>query len=203
MNHLTTITASLAILLLSGCAGDITTMAQQSQQLHDLRDHDQDGVIEARERCNDTQQGAKVDNYGCGAIKPINERRELKVLFANDSHFLDPRYYDQLEELAMFMRQYPRTQVTIEGHCSKVGSHAHNLALSQNRANAVTAILTQEFGIAPDRLKAIGYSFDRPVDPTHSNRAHQRNRRVIAEVIGEDTTADMRWTIYSVDKHIR
>ncbi|MGL4449005.1 MAG: OmpA family protein, partial [Shewanella sp.] len=26
-----------------------------------------------------------------------------------------------------------------------------------------------------------------------------RNRRVVAEVTGDDTTTDMKWTIYSVD----
>lgn len=182
---------------------DTISMDTPTKQVHDLNDLDRDGVIVARELCNDTVEGATIDNYGCGKIKPINERSELKILFANDSYYIDPMYYDQIETIAAFMRQYPNTKVTIEGHCSKTGTYEHNLQLSQNRANAVTAVLAENFGIEADRLNAIGYSYDRPVDPTHTKMAHTRNRRVIAEVTGEDTTADMKWHIYTVDEIVK
>lgn len=194
----------LCLLLVSACSmRDTVSMDSQTTQIHDLNDIDRDGVIVARELCNDTVQGATIDNYGCGKIKPINERSELKILFANDSYYIDPMYYDQIETIATFMRQYPNTQVTIEGHCSKTGGYDHNLVLSQNRANAVTAVLAENFGIDATRLNGIGYGFDRPVDPTHTSMAHKRNRRVIAEVKGEDTTADMKWHIYTVDEIVR
>lgn len=194
----------LCLLLVSACSmRDTVSMDNQTNQVHDLNDLDRDGVIVARELCNDTVPGATIDNYGCGKIKPINERSELKILFANDSYYIDPMYYDQIETIATFMRQYPNTKVTIEGHCSKTGSYDHNLTLSQNRANAVTAVLAENFGIEANRLAAIGYSFDRPVDPTHTSMAHKRNRRVIAEVKGEDTTADMKWHIYTVDEIVK
>lgn len=194
----------LSIALLGGCSShDIVTMDEPTNQIHDLNDLDTDGVIVARERCNGTILGATIDNYGCGKIRPINERSELKILFANDSYYIDPQYYDQIEVIATFMTDYPNTVVTIEGHCSKTGSYDHNLTLSQNRANAVTTTLTEQFGINPDRLTAIGYSFDRPVDMSETSIAHTRNRRVIAEVTGEDTTADMKWHIYTVDEEVK
>jgi OOP family OmpA-OmpF porin len=191
----------LSIALLAGCSmRDIVTMDGATTQVNDLNDNDTDGVIVARERCNDTFVGATIDNYGCGKIKPINERQELKILFPNDSFYIDPMYYDQVEVIAKFMRQFPNTKVTIEGHSSKSGSYEHNLALSQNRANAVIAALGERFGIASDRLTAIGYSFDRPIDFSETAAAQTRNRRVIAEVTGKDTTADMKWNIYTVDE---
>ncbi|GIU46270.1 OmpA family protein [Shewanella colwelliana] len=194
----------LSIALIGGCSmRDTVNMDTPTNQVFDLNDNDKDGVIVARERCNDTVMGATIDNYGCGKIKPINERQELKILFANDSYYIDPQYYDQVETIATFMREYPNTKVTIEGHCSKTGSYDHNLALSQNRANAVISTLSERFGIEADRLTAIGYSYDRPVDPTHTQMAHTRNRRVIAEVTGEDTTADMKWHIYTVDEEVK
>lgn len=194
----------ISLALLGGCGSrDIVTMDSPTNQVFDLNDNDKDGVIVARERCNDTVLGANIDNYGCGQIKPINERQELKILFANDSFYIDPQYYDQVEMVATFMRQYPSTKVTIEGHCSKTGSYEHNLTLSQNRANAVTSLLSERFGIDSERLTAIGYSYDRPVDPTHTQMAHTRNRRVIAEVTGEDTKADMKWHIYTVDEQVK
>ena len=191
----------LAITLLSACSS-IVTMDGNTTQLQDLNDMDKDGVIVARERCNDTVMGATIDNYGCGKVKPIHERSELKILFANDSFYIDPMYYDQVEVIAIFMNEFPNTNVTIEGHCSKTGSYDHNLALSQNRADAVTSLLSEQYSIASDRLTAIGYSYDRPVDESGTDMAQTRNRRVIAEVTGEDTTPDMKWHIYTVDEEV-
>lgn len=194
----------VSIALIGGCSmRDTVNMDTPTEQAFDLNDNDRDGVIVARERCNDTVTGATIDNYGCGKIKPINERQELRILFANDSFYIDPQYYDQVETVATFMRQFPNSQVTIEGHCSKTGSYDHNLTLSQNRANAVSSLLSERFGIDNSRVTAIGYSYDRPVDPTHTAEAHKRNRRVIAELTGEDTTADMKWHIYTVDEEVK
>ncbi|MCL1062759.1 OmpA family protein [Shewanella benthica] len=191
----------LAITLLSACSS-IVTMDGNTTQVQDLNDMDKDGVIVARERCNDTVMGASIDNYGCGKIKPIHQRSELKILFANDSYYIEPMYYDQVEVIASFMNEFKNTKVTIEGHCSKTGSYEHNLSLSQNRADAVTSLLTERFSIASNRLTAIGYSYDRPVDKSGTDIARTRNRRVIAEVTGEDTTADMKWHIYTVDEEV-
>ncbi|MDF0535180.1 OmpA family protein [Shewanella yunxiaonensis] len=194
----------MSLLLLAGCSmRDTVSMDTPTKQVYDLNDHDRDGVIVAREKCLGTVEGANVDNYGCGTVKPIHERSELKVLFANDSFYIDPQYYSQIQTIADFMKQYPHTKVTIEGHCSKTGTYDHNLELSQNRATAVVKVLHEQFGIADDRLTAIGYSYDRPVDTSGTALAQKRNRRVIAEVNGEDTMADMKWTIYSVDKEVK
>ncbi len=194
----------LALLSLGACSmRDTVSMDGSTEQVFDLNDPDRDGVIEARERCAGTVNGAAIDNYGCGQIKAINERRELKILFPNDSSYLAPQYYGQIEELAGFMRQFPNTAVTIEGHCSRTGGYDYNMDLSQRRANAVTEVLVQQYGIEPGRLKAIGFGYNNHVDPSDSPEAHDKNRRVIAEIVGDDTTADMKWNIYTVDQEVK
>ncbi|PSW04141.1 OmpA family protein [Photobacterium lipolyticum] len=193
--------AVIATLLLAGCANnDIVAMDTPTEQVHDLQDVDRDGVIKAREMCTDTLNGAQVNNDGCGKVRSIAERRELNILFANNSSYISPRYYGQIDILAKFMRSYPDTQVTIEGHCSKIGSHEKNMTLSQQRADAIANALVSEFGIDNVRVKAVGYGFTRPVDPSLSEIAHQRNRRVIAEVTGNNKATEMRWDIYTVDQ---
>ena len=191
----------LTISLTFGCSmRDIASMDSQTEQEFDLDDNDKDGVIIARERCIDTVIGAGIDNYGCGTVNEINERQELQIMFSNDSDFIDSRYYQQIEQVAELMKYYPNTKVTIEGHCSKTGSYEHNLALSQARADNVVKVLSGTFGIESSRLTAIGYSFDRPIDLSESPEANIANRRVIAEVTGDDTRADMKWHIYTVDQ---
>ncbi|MDO6620844.1 MULTISPECIES: OmpA family protein [unclassified Shewanella] len=191
----------LVISLATGCSmRDIVTMDTATQQEFDLNDNDNDGVIMARERCLETVIGADIDNYGCATVSKINERQELHILFENDSADINPRFYQQIEQIAQLMKLYPSTNVTIEGHCSKTGSYEHNLHLSQARAQNVTQILADTFAINPSRLNAIGYSYDRPIDESDSAEANEANRRVIAEVTGDDSKTDMKWHIYTVDQ---
>lgn len=193
----------LVIATTSACSmNDIVTMDTPTKQGFNLNDQDGDGVIEARERCAGTLTGADIDNYGCGAIKAVNDRQDLEILFSNNSDVIEPKYYDKIERVAKLLKQYPQTRAVIEGHCSNRGSYELNLALSQNRANAVTKILEERFGIESSRLTAIGYSFDKPVDTSGTPEAEMRNRRVVAEVTGEDTMANMKWHIYTVDEQI-
>lgn len=193
----------LVIATTSACSmNDIVTMDTPTKQNFDLNDQDRDGVIAARERCTGTLTGADIDNYGCGTIKNVNERQDLEILFANNSDFIEPQYYDKIERVAKILTLYPQTKVVIEGHCSNRGSYELNLALSQKRAKAVTQILEDRFGIESDRLTAIGYSFDKPVDTSGTPEAEILNRRVVAEVTGDDTMANMKWHIYTVDEQV-
>ena len=94
----------LSVALLAGCSMRDTVNIEDmtTTQAYDLSDKDSDGVVEARERCNDTVKGAGTDNYGCGQIKSINERNEINVLFPNNSAYIAPEYYPQIEEVAIF-----------------------------------------------------------------------------------------------------
>lgn len=191
----------LVVSLTSACSmNDIVSMEQSTTQKFDLNDQDRDGVIVARERCVETLTGSDIDNNGCGAIKSIADRQELKILFTNNSDYIDLQYYPQIEKIATMLKLYPSTNVVIEGHTSNTGSYELNLALSQNRATAVTNVLRDTYGIDQSRLKSIGYSFDHLLDTSGTPEAEKVNRRVIAEVTGEDTASDLKWNIYTVDQ---
>ncbi|WP_133407485.1 OmpA family protein [Parashewanella tropica] len=191
----------LIALVTTGCATrDIKPMSGSTAQYYDLNDKDNDGVVIAREKCLKTETGAEVDNYGCGTTSKHLQRKELNIKFANNSAYLAPKYFSQLEEIAAFLRKYPDLNVTIEGHTSKTGSYEHNLELSQKRAEAVTKVLAEEYQIPSDRLNAVGYSFERPIADGDDSYAHARNRRVVAEPTVEDTSTAYKWTIWTVEQ---
>lgn len=193
--------ACFSMLLMTGCAVQTIDMADHpSIQKNDLSDSDGDGVIDAREKCETTVVGAQVDNYGCGGETLNKVRQELRVNFPNNSYVVAQEYFRDINQLAEFMNQYPDTAVVIEGHTSKQGSKKLNMALSQKRAQAVADILKNKFGIAASRISAMGYGFERLLDEGNNERAHARNRRIVAELSSEEQIPDMKWTIYSVDK---
>jgi outer membrane protein OmpA-like peptidoglycan-associated protein len=71
----------------------------------------------------------------------------------------------------------------IAGHTDAVGNDAFNLALSQKRAKAVATYMTNDNGVAADRLKVEGYGRTRLLDAANPRSAV--NRRVQVINIGE------------------
>lgn len=107
---------------------------------------------------------------------------DLEVLFETDKAIVRPDYYSKVTEVADFMKQYPNTVVTIEGHTDSRGKDAYNQALSQRRVNAVKEVLITQFGVAADRLSAIGYGESQPRASNDTVDGRQLNRRVVAVV---------------------
>jgi len=67
--------------------------------------------------------------------------------------------------------------LTIEGHTDSSGSDAHNLDLSQRRAESVKASLVAG-GIAADRLLTRGFGESKPVADNVTELGRAQNRRV-------------------------
>ncbi len=70
-----------------------------------------------------------------------------------------------------------RLKLEVQGHTDNVGADAYNQTLSEARAKAVAAWLTQH-GVAADRLTAMGYGKTRPVADNGSDEGRAKNRRV-------------------------
>lgn len=105
---------------------------------------------------------------------------DLEVLFDTDKSIVKEQYMTRITEVAEFMREYPNATANIEGHTDSRASDSYNQALSQRRVNAVRKILIERYGIAPDRLNAIGYGESRPIASNDTAEGRQKNRRVIA-----------------------
>lgn len=166
-----------------------------------LTDVDRDGVIDARDLCPDTSEGAAVDNYGCPNQTTKLLSVELNVLFDSGKADIKPRFYSELKGLAKFLQDHPSSTVVIEGHTDSQGSAELNRDLSQQRASAIADVLVDSFRIKADRVKGIGYGAARPIADNDTESGRKLNRRVVAEVFAKQQFANERWTIYSVDKN--
>ena len=162
-------------------------------------DEDRDGVIAARDLCPTTPIGSSVDNNGCSSQTTQQVSIELNIFFDSGKSELKPRFYSELKGLVTFLKNNPTSTVVIEGHTDNKGSAKLNRTLSQQRATAIADVLIDSFRIKPDRVKGIGYGADRPITDNDTEAGRERNRRVVAEVIAEQTSNNERWTIFSVD----
>ncbi len=68
-------------------------------------------------------------------------------------------------------------KIQVAGHADYLGSEKYNQGLSERRAQTVIDTLVKA-GVTADRLTAVGYSKDKPLDPALTDSARAKNRRV-------------------------
>lgn len=110
----------------------------------------------------------------------------ITVSFATGSAMLTPDAERTLAPLgqALSSRDLAGFRFRIEGHTDNVGGQASNQALSEQRAAAVRQYLIAKFGVAPDRLIAVGLGESQLLVPTPPQTSNARNRRVQVVNIG-------------------
>ncbi len=166
------------------------------EQIADLEDQDDDGVINARDLCPDTPLGAEVDNDGCGTYVKSSDKMNLHILFANDSSQIHSVFMKQIHEMSRFLKAYPSTSIELRGYASKVGRADYNMALSKRRAEAVERQLLN-YGIEPRRVTIVGYGDTNVEGLVDDESAHASNRKVVATVVGYKGHVKEEWTIFT------
>ena len=101
----------------------------------------------------------------------------LYVNFATDQTAVLPTSQPMLAEVVKLLTANPALKLTIEGHTDNAGTPAHNLTLSQGRANAVMGMLIAQ-GIDATRLQAKGLGQTRPIADNGGEEGRAKNRRV-------------------------
>ena len=98
------------------------------------------------------------------------------VHFEFDRYDIRPGDAEILKGNAALLTRYPKMKIQIEGHCDERGTVEYNLALGERRANSTKKYLNS-LGLAGDRVSAISYGKERPLDPGHNEEAWAKNRR--------------------------
>ena len=111
-----------------------------------------------------------------GALLPIH--------FDFDKYSLKPDSVKKLDRSAEVLAQNPAVTVRIEGNCDERGTNEYNLALGERRANNTKKYLIS-LGIASDRISAISYGKESPLDPGRNEDAWAKNRRAHIVVLSK------------------
>ncbi|UZE95469.1 OmpA family protein [Alkalimarinus alittae] len=150
-------------------------------------DADGDGVVDGADQCPNTPAEAKVDSKGCALAITTTVTQTLNVNFPNNSSIVPSNAKSEIDELSVFMKSYPATKVTIEGHTDSSGDAKYNQYLSEKRAKSIAKILVEDYGIESSRVSAIGYGEEKPIADNSTAEGRKQNRRVHA-VIEATTT---------------
>ena len=82
-----------------------------------------------------------------------------------------------IEAHGSYLANNPTVSVTLEGHADERGSREYNIALGEQRANAVRQLMSL-LGASGSQISVISYGEERPAADGHNEAAWHLNRRV-------------------------
>ena len=104
------------------------------------------------------------------------------VTFASDSANISSGFYSALNGVAQTLVKSPETRIQVNGYTDSTGGDAHNLDLSQRRANAVAQYFIAQ-GVSSNRIVANGFGSSNPIASNATPEGRQANRRVEVRIL--------------------
>lgn len=146
---------------------------------------------QALQAAREAQKRVKSLEKALAQFKVREEMRSVvltlpDVSFAPGDTRLNPAVERRLEPLAEYLGANPQRKIVVKGYTDNIGSHAANLAISDERAKAVKSYLVGK-GIQADRILTIGYGETDPVARNATAAGRRENRRV--EIVLVDARA--------------
>ncbi len=142
-----------------------------------------DRMDKQAQRIEEEIPGAEVERVGEGINVTFDETSG--VYFATDKYNIEGQSRTALNKLAGIFKEYPNTNILVEGHTDSTGSDAYNLTLSKNRAQAVTNFLVNE-GISSGRITTKWYGESQPKYDNSTVEGRAKNRRVELAIVANE-----------------
>ncbi|MBN4076232.1 OmpA family protein [Gemmatimonas aurantiaca] len=117
-------------------------------------------------------------------VRQISESEFQTVYFDFDKSAVKSEFAGALESNAALLKESMDMIVKVEGHCDERGTVEYNIALSEQRAQAVKSYLIN-LGIAESRIQTNGLGKELPAMMGHNEAAWSKNRRVEFRIVSQ------------------
>ncbi|UJH67400.1 OmpA family protein [Allomuricauda sp. SCSIO 65647] len=135
------------------------------------------------ERIEEEIPGAEVTRVGEGINVTFNE--DAGVYFDTNKSNVKGTSAETLDKLANILKEYPKTNILVEGHTDSAGPEDYNWDLSQRRAESVTNYLVAK-GIENGRFSTKWYGETQPKATNDTAEGKAQNRRVELAIVASD-----------------
>lgn len=186
-----TVIALASTLALVGCSGDEEKDASLTDgslnSANGLNDASTNGFNDGS-GINGGRFGANGGKYGAGGFgangnlppefsDPNNPLSKRTIYFMLDSSQVQPDFIPVIAAHARYLIANPSRRVVLEGNCDERGSREYNIALGEQRAKSIAAMLRAQ-GVSESQLNVVSYGEEKPVAEGHDESAWELNRRV-------------------------
>ncbi|SHI48471.1 Outer membrane protein OmpA [Mesonia phycicola] len=127
--------------------------------------------------------GAEVTRVGEGISVTFDENSG--VYFDTNKSDINSKSKETLEKLVAIFKEYPNTNVLVEGHTDNTGAEDYNMTLSKKRANSVTNYLTSQ-GLSNGRFTTNWYGETQPKYDNNTAEGRSKNRRVELAIVANE-----------------
>jgi outer membrane protein OmpA-like peptidoglycan-associated protein len=127
--------------------------------------------------------GAEVERVGEGINVTFDEASG--VYFDTEKYNINAKSQATLNKLAGIFKEYPKSNILVEGHTDDTGSDSYNLTLSKNRAQAVTSYLVNN-GVSSGRFDTKWYGESQPKYDNTTADGRAKNRRVELAIVASE-----------------
>ncbi|WP_411030650.1 OmpA family protein [Spongiimicrobium sp. 3-5] len=136
------------------------------------------------ERIESEVPGAEVTRVGEGINVTFDENSG--VYFDTNKAEIKGTAATTLQRLAGVFKEYPNSNILVEGHTDSSGSDTYNMTLSQKRAEAVTSYLASQ-GVSIGRFDTKWYGESQPREDNGTPEGRAKNRRVELAIVANET----------------
>ena len=119
-----------------------------------------------------------------------------RVMFDSGEAVLKPAGQTVMQKIADLLMKHPELKIHVIGHTDNVpirpGAHgrfASNWELSTARALAAVHYLTEQGGVDPHRVGAVGYGEFRPIADNSTAEGRAKNRRIAITILPDELAA--------------
>lgn len=127
--------------------------------------------------------GAEVTRVGEGISVTFDENSG--VYFATNKSDVNNKSEETLNTLIEIFKEYPDTNVLVEGHTDSTGNADYNYTLSEKRARSVTNYLTDS-GLSAGRFTTKWYGQTQPKYDNSTVEGRAKNRRVELAIVASE-----------------
>jgi chemotaxis protein MotB len=116
-----------------------------------------------------------------------------RVMFDSGEAILKPEGESVMRKIAAILGEHPQLKIQVIGHTDNVpirpaarSRFASNWELSTARALAAVHFLTEQAGVDPRRVGAVGYGEFRPIADNATAEGRAKNRRIAVTIIPDE-----------------
>jgi chemotaxis protein MotB len=176
-------------------AGDLKGKLADSQARNEELHKEQDIVVHTHQNLEDEMRNALESKDV--TISQLQGKLTVnildRVMFDSGEAELKPAGAAVLRKVAAVLAQHPNLKIHVIGHTDNVrikpaarNRFPSNWELSTTRATAAVRFLTENAGVDPRRLGAVGYGEFRPVADNATPEGRARNRRIAITILSEE-----------------
>ncbi len=116
--------------------------------------------------------------YNKNAIFQATSKLAVKIIYFDyDRSKIKPEFVETLEQHAIYLTEFPKATVRLEGHSDERGAREYNIALGEQRSRAVKRFF-QLKGVNDSQISIVSFGEELPANLGHNLDAWALNRRV-------------------------